>query len=390
MKRILVISPRYPFPSTDGFTVRVGDMCRFIGDHGDFEQHLLIYDSGVGDVGVGGDCFRSVTRCVDPAANVVPTMSARLRRKLMRPHFTDDLFRNAGVLATIAALHDKLSFVTCIVHTPQLYWCLDALPDCVTRIIDAHDIWHHKYQAFESIGAGALVSHFRDPDRELAVYRAVDAVLAISLSDHAYLIQNGISSIYVPVSFVPRHQPSSQRGAHSILYAAGSGPPNVNALRFFIESCLPAIRANVPSVVLKILGAGGEIRRSYADREDIELLPFIDDIVDAYALADIVVVPLQIGTGLKIKVLESFAFGKPTIVSQTAVQGVHIESYAQEVISNEADMITAEVKHAMQSPSYRARLSQSGLEIIRCHYQEDDVYRGLVDRLVTRTKPASS
>jgi len=56
--------------------------------------------------------------------------------------------------------------------------------------------------------------------------------------------------------------------------------------------------------------------------DEITCLGEIDDLADAYRLADLTVSPVNVGTGLKIKIIESMAYGIPVIGTSYSLTGV--------------------------------------------------------------------
>lgn len=382
MKKILIISPDYPYPQKCGFTVRVGDMCKHLANH--FELHFFIcrkteHIENLQKREIFGKIFFS-DECLNPSGNLFG-LKGRIARRLFPPHFDNEMYVSSSPLKQLSSIQDREKYDVCMVHTPLLGRCLEVFPETVLKIIDSHDIWHQKYLNFKALGYGRLLSQFRDKQREINLYRKTDLVLAISLWDHDYMLRYGVNSIYCPVSFTPDPLPTKKPSGHDLLYASGSGPVNIDAIHYFIREIMPIVQKQIPDLKLKISNVSDEIKERYSGRSDIELLPFFKDAHDAYRAADIVIVPLRYASGLKIKVLESFSLGKPTIVSPAAVQGVPVSKFAQERISIEPDIFASEVIRALKELSYREKLSGGGLDIIRNEYTAEKIYKGLIESI---------
>jgi glycosyltransferase involved in cell wall biosynthesis len=95
----------------------------------------------------------------------------------------------------------------------------------------------------------------------------------------------------------------------------------------------------------------------------------------------VVVVPLRAGSGLKIKVLESFALGKPTVLSSSAAQGIPVQRYAQRNITSDPVGLAAELLESLKDKDYRSELVSTGLDIISKEYNPEKVYGELKMRL---------
>lgn len=375
-KRILIVSPRYPFPSTDGFSARLGDMSEQLATG--FEQHLLVFTGDpVDETNFANKVlFKSVTVCTCRTSTGFGKLKRRIKRKLAKPHFTDPIYSPQQLLNTVQDLNYEYSFDACIVHSPLYARCFSVLPATVLKVIDAHDIWHEKYKQFASLGYGALLEHFRDEHCEIEVLSDADLVLGISLHDYGYLCDKQINALYVPVSFIPRRLDGGS--SNKILMAGGNGPPNIDAVRYFLNEIYPIVKKSLPTIQLTVLSAAAEIIEDYANDPSIDFPPFIDDLSDAYRESMVVIAPLRIGSGLKIKVLECFAYGKPIILSPIAAQGIPIDSYAQKEISIAPDIFAGQVVKALTDENYRKELSETGLKIIEAHYNAETVYRELI------------
>lgn len=377
-----MIAPLYPFPAKCGLSLRIGKLCPQIAEI--FEIHYFTCASAEKSESFENpEIFKTVAFAgtTKDAGRRQNSIGRKIIRRLFPPHFDGKVYVSDGLLKEINSLHQREEFDACMIFTTMLARCLDALPDSVFKIIDAIDIWRQRFEDFKKIGQGRLLYHFRDSKREIGLLKSADMAIAISLWDYDYMRKNGINPVYVPVSFQPEPLPLKTPPGNDLLYPAGTGPSNIDAVQFFIGEILPIVRKSIPNVKLNILGAGNELKKIYSNGEDLILLPFIKDIREAYNLVDLTVVPLRIGSGLKIKVLESMSFGKPTIVSPAAIQGMPMQNYAQEHISSAPEIFAAEVLKALKNEEYRLRLVATGLDIIKKEYNPDKVYGELKMRL---------
>lgn len=379
MKKILMITMQYPYPKRCGFTVRLADMCDYLCQH--FEIDLLVNSEEMQGELIKKNLFNDVHFC--NSNNNLRTIGARIKQRIKPAYFDDSCYIGNTFIKKVLELYKANEYDICMIHTPLFAYCLDALPDSVYKVVDLHDIWFQKYSEFEKIGKGKLLSQFRDKERELKFYKRVNMAIAISLWDLKYLQENGISNcVYVPVSFHPKPLNKNNKCDNQILYPAGKGEHNIDAIEFFIQKILPIVKHKIKNVQFLIPNADELLKKKYGKNSNIVFLPFADDIAEIYAKADITVVPLRIKSGLKIKVLESFSFGIPTILSEAAAQGVYIETYTQENYSLEAEVFAQEVIRSLKDNEYKKRLSESGLEIIKRYYSPNSVYSNLVNRLL--------
>jgi hypothetical protein len=113
-------------------------------------------------------------------------------------------------------------------------------------------------------------------------------------------------------------------------------PPNRDGLEWLLKEVWPTVVANRPNAVIKIVGSGNrEWLKSYEQLKGVQIVGFVDSILDAYRDCHFTVVPIFYGSGTRIKVIESFAIGRRLISTKMGVQGAGLEGH---------DYINAETK----------------------------------------------
>lgn len=384
IKRLLIISPEYPYPQKCGFSVRVGDLCRHLARS--ITPDIFICGKLANPDTLplpGREFFRNVFFAENNGVGADLSLARRITRRILPPHFDDATYLPNEIVEQLAVIHARERYDACMIHTLLLARCLQMFPENVFKIIEPQDIWHQKYLAFKQLGQGKLLAQYRDQGRELALYRSVDLVLAISHWDHEYLQAHGVNSIYTPVSFEPNPLPGKAPAGTDLLYASGSGLFNVDALHYFIRKIMPVIQQKIPEVSLKIANASPEIIERYSGNPHIQLLPFQENVGNIYRQADLVIAPLRFTSGLKIKVIESFAFAKPIILSPAAAQGIPIDKYAQRIVSIEPEAFANEVVAALNDREYGKALVDSGMKMILGEYNPKKAYREL-DRCLSQ------
>lgn len=100
--------------------------------------------------------------------------------------------------------------------------------------------------------------------------------------------------------------------------------PNREGLKWFLDTIWPKVTNE--KLKLRIAGSGdGAWLTKYSHLKNIEFLGLIDNVADIYDKSDFSIVPIQFGSGTRIKVIESIAFGVPVISTRMGVQGSGIK-----------------------------------------------------------------
>jgi len=101
--------------------------------------------------------------------------------------------------------------------------------------------------------------------------------------------------------------------------------PNEDAVRWFAREVLPAIREQRPDVTFEVVGKDpSRAVRNLGDRDGVTVTGFVEDLDEHVAKAGIVVLPIRVGTGIRMKALHAMAMGKPLVATPLSVQGIDV------------------------------------------------------------------
>ena len=118
------------------------------------------------------------------------------------------------------------------------------------------------------------------------------------------------------------------RQADTLLFVGSfQHPPNRYALSYFIEQILPIIRTRRPSV--RLLVAGAQASPDFINAINVpgvEFFGHVEDIRQLYARYSIFVCPILSGSGIRVKLLESFAVGIPVVSTTLGAEGLATQS----------------------------------------------------------------
>lgn len=166
---------------------------------------------------------------------------------------------------------------------------------------------------------------------ESEVRDRVDAVALVSTYD-AGLIGAG-KTVIAPVGIERTAVRLKSRETGMVIAFSGNMGyfPNDEAARWFADYCFPAIRERYPSAEFWVIGkCPSRAMRRYAGIPGIRVSGRVPSILEALSGAQIVVAPMQSGSGMQLKILEALSLGKPVVTTTIGnralktVHGVHI------------------------------------------------------------------
>jgi glycosyltransferase involved in cell wall biosynthesis len=160
-------------------------------------------------------------------------------------------------------------------------------------------------------------------ERELVA--AADALVVTSEEDAARLGRPGTPTHVVPNGVDLESLRPGPLPADPVVLLAGSldYAPNVDGTTWFVDAVWPSIRAREPAAQLLVVGRNPpDAIRALGGRDGIEVHADVPEIAPWYARARVSVVPLRIGTGSRIKALQSFAAGCPVVGTTIGLEGL--------------------------------------------------------------------
>lgn len=111
---------------------------------------------------------------------------------------------------------------------------------------------------------------------------------------------------------------------------------NLDAVRWFLRDMWPAIRARVPEARLIVAGRGPSRGIRALDGADgIEVRADVPDMFDVLQEAWVAVAPFRCGAGVKNKVLEAWAAGRPVVMTPMATNGVELDDRQRKLVADE-------------------------------------------------------
>ena len=170
-----------------------------------------------------------------------------------------------------------------------------------------------------------------------------------------------------------------------VFVGAMSFPPNVVAMRYFVEQVLPRIRAERPDARLLIVGRDpGPAVREMGGHPGVEVVGEVDDVGPYLARASVFVAPILSGSGIKNKVLEAFAAGRPVVASPLAVEGLPVIDGHEARIAEDAHGFARAVVELLGDPMAADRIGAAGRALVERRYTWEacaDAYRRLYEEL---------
>jgi glycosyltransferase involved in cell wall biosynthesis len=197
---------------------------------------------------------------------------------------------------------------------------------------------------------------------EQTITKRVHAIVVFTERDREVLapIVGKTSIIRIPLTTTPPKQPLDPHGEDSLsLLFIGNfiHPPNVDAAARLIKVILPQVQARIPGAVLRIVGDNPPAQLAKLAKPSVIVTGRVPDVTPYLDRAAVVVVPLRMGGGMRVKVLEALAAGKAVVASALAAEGFDLVDGEQVILAKSDQQFSDAIVQLLADPERRALLA---------------------------------
>jgi polysaccharide biosynthesis protein PslH len=397
--QVLVVSTQFPFPPRWGFAMRVYQLARQLAARHDVT--LLTY-AGPEDRASVDELRRELE--VEAVERARPSLTGKRLAQLLsvasRRPFSCRAVHSTEMQEAIDRVCAHRSFDVVQLESSML--CGLRFPHNAAVVLDEHNI---EYEVFQRMHEGERSFARRTFNRvefgrfrrfEQSWWKRVDACVVTSerevpvVREHApatpvVVVPNGVDLDYF--------RASAADGVPETAVFNGllDYRPNLDAAYFLVEEIWPLVKRQRPNARLTIVGRGmpSDLRRLRRDGVDVtgevpDIRPYVRD-------AAVVLVPVRIGGGTRLKVVEALAAGKPIVSTSLGCEGVNVRNGEQLLVADTADAFASAVVRVFDDRALRRTMGDAGRALAEREYswdlagaELDALYR----RLAARETPA--
>jgi sugar transferase (PEP-CTERM/EpsH1 system associated) len=163
--------------------------------------------------------------------------------------------------------------------------------------------------------------------------------------------------------FTPSEKPKSEQPL--LLYVGTmSYYPNFDAVKHYFKDIHPGIRQHRPDVHVCIVGHNppAEVQR-LADLPGVTVTGTVADVRPYYQEATVLIVPLRLGGGTRLKIIEAMAMGLPVVSTTVGAEGLDITHGENIFIADDTDSFRASILELLADAELRARIAEAGQQV---------------------------
>lgn len=335
----------------------------------------------------------------EPARRGGPRFYAGVAANVLSPRpFSINRNYDPAVRARISELLSDERFDLLICDTAQMARHTIGLPAPAT-VLFQHNVEAQILRRHAEVSPGRLKRWYMAREwRKMVRFegetgRRFDHVIAVSEPDRLLFQKEygwpNVSAIDTAVDtdyFAPR--PAAEVPERVAFVGSMDWLPNQDGVQWFVREVWPKVRTAHQGATFHIIGRNPPAAvQALAKEPGVEVLGAVPDVRPHLAEAAVVVVPLLVGGGTRLKIYEAMAMGRPVVSTAIGAEGLPLTPGELFLEADAPDHFAAAVGRLLADPGLRARIAGAADRFVRERYgsepvarQFDAICREVVDR----------
>ena len=404
---VLFVSPMAPSPPRFGAQARTHGLLTHLAQ--DHDVTALVLHDDEATPAASGDAMRAYCREATFVKN--PNGAAGWRRRALQLRswlsgrsYQRHLFAVPAFQRALDRALRARRFDVVFVNFPYLghYDVRQSPPGtgAPAVVVDSHDIGYDlaRQVARSAAAAGqrlhATLNWRKLKREELTAYLAADGVCVCSAADQRRLAADAPSATTVVIPnaadverLQPRPTDPAPDGRTVLFFGLLSTVPNVDGVTFFLREIWPRVAEARPDARFAIVGADAPPAITAHAGPRVTIVGPVDDLRPHLAAAAAVVVPLRLGSGTRLKIVEAWAMARPVVSTALGAEGLEAEPGRHLLIADDPAAFARAVVRVLDEPALAAELGRSGRALAAERYSWRGAARALEDffrRLLAR------
>jgi sugar transferase (PEP-CTERM/EpsH1 system associated) len=386
--RLLVLDEYLSWPIDSGKKVRTFNILQQLSH--DHQIMLLTYVWGDPNEAAGLEKFRELGIEVTTVRRHDPRKSGlsfyfRLFRNLFSrlPYIVDGHLSDAYTAQVRRLVDEWQPDVVMAEWSPYSIFVedLDALP----RVAVAHNlessIWRgYVEKARSPLKRAYLNLQYRKVKKfEREIFGWLEGLITVSPLElesvrkefpdlRSALVDNGVDTEFFA--------PSAEREDDKLISFCGSMDwrPNQDGVEHFITDILPILRQRIPDVRVLMIGREPpEWLVELGKQHKVEFTGSVDDVRPMVCNSAVSIVPLRIGGGSRLKILEAFSMGKAVVSTSLGAEGLRLTHGEHLLVADQPEQFADAVADLLNDSDRRRQLGQDGRQLVLERYRWQEI-----------------
>jgi glycosyltransferase involved in cell wall biosynthesis len=194
-------------------------------------------------------------------------------------------------------------------------------------------------------------------------------IIAVSESDRQKMLEmDPMCEITVVPTGVDLQQfqvapPSRTTPPRMVFTGSMDWEPNIDAVEYFCEQIWPRILADFPDAIFQIVGRNPFAKVQRLASKSVQVTGTVPSVTDYLREATVVVVPLRIGGGTRLKIYEAMAMGKALVSTSIGAEGLDVHPGRDSILADDPEAFAEAVGMLLREPKVRRGYELAAAEL---------------------------
>jgi len=379
--KVLQISNKIPYPEKDGGVIAINAITEGLLNAG-CEVKMLVMNTKKHFIDIASipEKFKNDRRLetvsVDTSIKPFHALFALLTGK----SYNVSRFKSEEFGRKLAEILQKEKFD--IVHLEGLY--LTPYIEIIRKntnapiILRTHNIEWKIWQKLASEGRSGLKKWYlikltkQLKEYEEKVMNMVDGIATITKPDLEWLKSSGCKAPIVNIPFGIDLTGYSVRESKypGTLFFIGALDwlPNLQGIEWFLTNVWNKILTNFPDAQFHIAGRNMPESLRNSNYKGVVFHGEVEDAKSFMQEYDIMLVPLLAGSGVRIKIIEGMAMGKPIITTSVGIEGIECDYGSDILVADSPGQFAEAVNRCLTDKEFKEKLGQNARMFLEKNY----------------------
>lgn len=283
---------------------------------------------------------------------------------------------------------DKIDLIHCShLHMAQYVESIRNIP----KVLDEHNVEFFLIKRYLKEQRNSIkkmliffLQYLKLERYESAIAQKFDHCLAVSDTDKKNLesiAPNAMVSIISNGVDIDFYEPQHTKAQPDTLVFTGAMDwfPNEDAMLYFFEKIWPLIKRDIKNVRFYIVGRNPSNKVLNLPRQEtgIVVTGYVDDVRPYIARSSVYIVPLRIGGGSRLKILEAMAMGQAIVCTSIGCEGLEVTDDENILIADEPKEFAKKVVALLKDSGLRNKLGVNARRLVENKYSWDTIGKKL-------------
>lgn len=264
------------------------------------------------------------------------------------------------------------------VEMPWISSFILSLPDTVKKVYVHHELAFVKHELElqddpNNLYAKTCYKHCLAS--EISMLNHADHIITLSPIDKRKLEEKGvttpITSSFAIVNTDAELKPYVTDDCVLTFVGPDDNIPNKVGLRWFLDNCWHTLKEKEPSYQLKVIGRWSEKNKQtiLKDYPEVEYLGFVDSLYESMK-GTVMIVPITIGSGIRMKILEAASMGIPFVSTTVGAEGIPVKDGHDCFLTDDPNSYVADILK-LQDKNLKSCFIQNANQMVKEHYSAE-------------------